>query len=137
MSNSGGRFNELMQDVFTDSDTPVRLLWQLTQGILVFASCLSMLLENYEPYQTNYAGFISALELVAIGFLTVDFVGNLYVATERIKYVFSLWGLVDLCSILPFYLLMLNPTSGLVLKCLRALRFLRLIMLWKIARSRF
>ena len=134
---SESRFGEFMQAVFSESGTPIRLLWQIIQGVLVFASCFSMLLENYEPYATGFAGFISILDLTALAFLTIDFLGNLYVSSEKIKYVFSFWGLVDLLAILPFYLMMLNPTSGLMIKCLRALRFVLLFVLWKIAKGRF
>jgi len=112
------------------------MIWQFVQAALVFASCFSMLLENYEPYRVGFADFISILELVAVGLLTVDYLGNLYFAEDRMRYAFSFWGLVDLLSVLPFYLLLLNPASGLLVKCLRGLRFLRVLLLWKITRGR-
>lgn len=133
---SNNQFNEFFSDVFTESGTPSRLVWQVVQGFLIVASCLSMLLEIYEPYRIGYADFISKLELVAIAFLTIDYLGALYYAPERIKYTFSFWGLVDLISILPFYLLLLNPGSAVMVKSLRALRFLRLMVLWRISRGR-
>jgi hypothetical protein len=45
--------------------------------------------------------------------------------------VFSFWGLVDLISILPTFMLMLNPSSALVVKTLRMLRFLRIVRFWR------
>jgi len=134
---SNNQFNEFLSAVFTESGTPSRLVWQVLQGFLIVASCLSMLLEIYEPYRVGYADFISRLELVAIAFLTIDYLGALYYAPERIRYTFSFWGLVDLISILPFYLLLLNPGSAVMVKSLRALRFLRLMVLWRITRGRF
>lgn len=134
---SNNRYTGLLSDIFTESGTPAHFYWQVTQSLLVIISCISMLLENYEPYQTGYAGFIVVLELVTVCLLTIDYLGNLYYAEERSRYVFSFWGLVDLISILPFFLLMLNPTSAVVVKSLRALRFLRLLLLWKLARTSF
>jgi hypothetical protein len=43
----------------------------------------------------------------------------------------SFWGLTDLISILPTFLLMLNPSSALVVKMLRMLRFLRIVRFWR------
>ena len=68
---------------------------------------------------------------------TIDYLGNIYFVKDRAKYFFSFWGLVDLISILPFYLLLLNPGSAVMVKSLRALRFLRLMVLWRITRVRF
>ena len=134
---SNNRLTEFCSDLFTESDTPSRLVWQSIQGILIVASCLSMLLENLEAYRTGFAGFISGLELTAIAFLTIDYLGSLFFAAERLRYVVSFWGIVDMLSVLPFFLLLLNPTSAVLVKSLRALRFLRLLLIWKITRGRF
>lgn len=101
------------------------------QGFFIFVSCVSMLLEFYEPYESGFPGFISALEVISVGFFTVDYLGTLYFATERLRFIFSFWGLVDLISILPTFLLMLNPSSALVVKMLRMLRFLRVVRFWR------
>ena len=134
---SNNRLTEFCSDLFTESDTSSRLVWQVIQGILIVASCLSMLLENFEAYRSGFAGFISGLELTAIAFLTIDYLGSLFFAAERLRYVVSFWGIVDMLSVLPFFLLLLNPTSAVLVKSLRAIRFLRLLLLWKITRGRF
>ena len=134
---SNNRLTEFCSDLFTESDTPSRLVWQSIQGILIVASCLSMLLENLEAYRTGFAGFISGLELTAIAFLTIDYLGSLFFAAERLRYVVSFWGIVDMLSVLPFFLLLLNPTSAVLVKSMRALRYLRLLLIWKITRGRF
>lgn len=134
---SNNPVGDFLSDVFTESGTPVRVFWQIAQGILIFVSCLSMLLENYEPYQSGFSGFITGLELTAVAFLTVDYLGSLYFSEERLKYVFSFWGLVDLLAVVPFYLMLLNPNSAVMVKALRSLRFVRLLVIWRIAKGRF
>jgi voltage-gated potassium channel len=126
----------LCSDIFTDSGTPARRLWQLLQGILITVSCLSMLLETFEAYREGFAGFISGIELTAIAFLTIDYLGNLSFSEERFRYIVSFWGIVDMLSVLPFFLLLLNPSSAVLVKSLRALRFLRVLLIWKITRGR-
>ncbi len=134
---SENRLAEFCGDLFTESDTSIRRVWQGLQGILIVVSCLSMVLENLEAYRTGYAEFISGLELTAVAFLTFDYLGSLYFAENRLRYVLSFWGLVDMLSVLPFFLLLLNPTSAVLVKSLRSLRFLRVLLLWKITRGRF
>jgi voltage-gated potassium channel len=134
---SNNRNSGFLYELFTESGTPIRLIWQVIQGTAIVASCLSMLLEHFESYQTGFPNFIVGLELITIGLLTVDYLGNFYFAEDRPAYFFGFWGLVDLISILPFFLLMLNPTSAVVVKSLRMLRFLRLLRLWRVARGGF
>ncbi|MEI7775463.1 MAG: ion transporter [Verrucomicrobiota bacterium] len=134
---SNNRDGGFLSDLFTESGTPVRLCWQVLQALLILVSCISMLLEIYEPYRIGFSSFIVTLELTAIGFLTIDYLGSLYFAPDRLAYALGFWGLVDLLSVLPFFLLMLNPSSAIVIKALRTLRFLRLVRLWRIARGGF
>ena len=129
-------FTAFCSDLFTESNTPARRIWQVLQGLLIVVSCLSMLFENFDAYREGFAGFISGIELTAIAFLTVDYLGSLAFSEERLRYVLSFWGLVDLLSVLPFFLLLLNPSSAVLVKSLRALRFLRLLLIWKITRGR-
>ena len=134
---SQNRLSEICSDLFTESDTAIRRVWQVIQGMLIVVSCLSMLLESFDAYRTGYAELISGIELTAITFLTVDYLGSLYFAENRLRYVLSFWGLVDMISVLPFFLLLLNPSSAVLVKSLRSLRFLRVLLIWKITRGRF
>jgi voltage-gated potassium channel len=95
-----------------------------------------MLLENLDAYRSNFGELIGTLELTAIAFLTVDYLGNLFFSEERLGYILSFWGVVDMLSVLPFFLLLLNPSSAVLVKSLRALRFVRLLLLWKVTRAR-
>jgi voltage-gated potassium channel len=123
-------------DVFTESHTTARRVWQALQAFVIVVSCLSMLLENIDAFRSGFGELIGTLELTAIAFLTVDYLGNLFFSEERLGYIVSFWGLVDMLSVLPFFLLLLNPSSAVLVKSLRALRFVRLLLLWKITRTR-
>jgi voltage-gated potassium channel len=133
---SNNRLTEFFSDVFTDSGTATRRVWQGLQGVLMIASCLSMMLEGIDSYKNGFADFISYLELAAIAFLTIDYLGSLFFAEDRVRYMLSFWGVVDMLSVLPLFLLLLKPSSAVLVKSLRALRFLRLLLIWKITRGR-
>jgi hypothetical protein len=59
---------------------------------------------------------------------------NFYFAERRLKYFFSFWGMVDLLSILPSYLILMNFTALRGAKVFRLLRVVRVLRVLKIAR---
>ena len=69
---------------------------------------------------------ITWLELSILGIFTAEYLLRLWIAERPWKYAFSLYGLIDLAAILPFYLAWGTETTAL-----RAIRLLRLIRLWK------
>jgi voltage-gated potassium channel len=71
---------------------------------------------------------------VDVAFSTLDYLANLYFANDRIKYFFSFWGMVDLLSILPSYLLLVDFTALRGAKVFRLLRVVRVLRVLKIAR---
>ena len=72
--------------------------------------------------------------VVAVAFFTIDYLANLYFAKDRIRYFFSFWGMVDLLSILPSYLMLVNFTGLRGAKVFRLLRVVRVLRVLKIAR---
>jgi voltage-gated potassium channel len=75
------------------------------------------------------------IEITAVAIFALDYLGNLYFAPNRIKYIFSFWGLVDLVSILPTVLMILNLTFLQGAKVFRLLRVIRVLRVLKMART--
>lgn len=68
--------------------------------ILVSVAILPLeLLPTYHMFDQS----ISIVESVIIALFTVEYVLRIYSAQNRAAYIFSLWGIVDLLSIIPFY----------------------------------
>lgn len=72
---------------------------------------------------------LRAFEALAIVLFTIEYLLRIAVAENRVQYVFSFFGIVDLLAILPFYL-----STAVDLRSLRAFRLLRLVRILKIAR---
>ena len=92
-------------------------------------------METLEPFASTYKSLFWTIELVAVGFFSVDYIGNVYFAKSRIKYIFSFWGLVDLISILPTFLVILNLGALQGAKVLRILRVVRVLRVLKMAKA--
>ena len=102
-----GQAPGVMRAMFTVPHSKAFHRWVQAVNFWIFVSCLSLALETVEPWATEYAHIFHIVELAAVAFFTVDYVANVYFAESRIKYIFSFWGLVDLISILPSYLMLL------------------------------
>jgi voltage-gated potassium channel len=108
---------------------------------LVVVNVISVTLESVPALYENYQNFFRTLEIVSVIIFTIEYFGRLWSAPSqdttkqtwldnlkyRISYIFSFNGLVDLISILPFYLQSIFPY--LDLRILRTLRLLRILKL--------
>ena len=121
--------------MFTDPKDPYFLRWQAIVNFVVFASCISMAMETLEPFATNHQEAFRFAEVIAVAFFTTDYLANLYFAPNRLKYFFSFWGMVDLISIIPSYLFLMNLSALRGAKVFRLLRVIRVLRVLKIARN--
>ena len=108
---------------------------------LVIINVVSVTLESVNSLYDSYHHVFRYLEIVSVIIFTVEYFGRLWSAPSqdtanqsvannfkhRMRYVFSFNGLVDLVSILPFYLQSIFPY--LDLRILRTLRLLRILKL--------
>jgi voltage-gated potassium channel Kch len=136
--NTNVRFQEnsdsLIQRVFTDPNSRAFTRWVAMINFWILISCLSLAGETVEPYATVNAKLFDYVEYAAVLFFTLDYLGNLYFAKDRMKYFFSFWGLVDLISIMPTYLTIMNLTALQGTKVFRVLRVVRVLRVLKMAR---
>jgi voltage-gated potassium channel len=134
MSNSTAPQKSFFRSMFTDYTHPSFLRWQGILNLLIFVSCISLTMETVEPFATDNAWLIQGVEVVAVVFFTIDYIANFYFSERRLKYFFSFWGMVDLLSILPSYLMLMNFTALRGAKVFRLLRVVRVLRVLKIAR---
>ncbi len=108
---------------------------------LVIINIISITLESVPRFYSAYKTLFIWIEIISVGIFTVEYLCRVWVAPSKIsgprsfvgackaraKYMLSFSGLVDLLSILPFYLRAFFPY--LDLRILRALRLLRILKL--------
>lgn len=99
---------------------------------LVIANIVSIILESVHHLHTDYLAYFHGFEVFSIVVFTIEYLARFWTASEkhedqpwlaRRKYVLSFFGLIDLISILPFYLQFFVP--GMDLRILRVVRLLR------------
>ena len=88
MSATAAPEGSFFRSMFTNFGDPKFLRWQAFLNFLIFGSCVTMSLETVDAFAAEQAWFINVVEYIAVAFFTVDYLGNLYYAENRIKYFF-------------------------------------------------
>lgn len=97
--------------------------------MVIVLSLISFAIETLPGLEETTLNILSIIEAVCVGIFTIEYLIRLLVTENRRKFFFSFFGIIDLISILPFYL-----TTGLNLTSLKAFKFLRVIRIFKLAR---
>tara|TARA_B100000579_G_scaffold404769_1_gene389862 strand:+ start:217 stop:864 length:648 start_codon:yes stop_codon:yes gene_type:complete len=97
-----------------------------------------MIFESHENIRKSYGDFFYFFELLSIVIFSLEYIYRISYSffnngsKGAIKYIFSFFGLIDLISILPFYL---NQFISLDGRFLRILRLFRLTRIFKFGRD--
>jgi voltage-gated potassium channel len=95
---------------------------------MIILSVTTVTLETVNHLDERHATLFEGIEWVFTILFTLEFLLRLYTAPDRIKYVTSFFGLVDILSILPTYIGIFIPgkQSLLIIRILRLLRMFRI-----------
>ncbi|NCU02384.1 MAG: ion transporter [Chitinophagaceae bacterium] len=106
---------------------------------LIISNVLVVMLETVSSLHQEYKTFFYYFDLVSVIIFSVEYVLRVWTCNHdpkysngilgRVKYIFSLEGLIDLLAILPFYVHVVVGLDLRILRILRLLRFLRLFRL--------
>lgn len=100
-------------------------------AVATIVSVLALILETV-PALSSYTPLFSAIEYVAVVLFATEYVARLISRKgDRLRYIFSFFGIIDLISILPTIFGLSNFTF---LKTARILRILRLLRMARIAK---
>jgi voltage-gated potassium channel len=106
--------------------------------LLVLVNVAAVVLESVPRYEAAYFGIFIAVEIVSTIVFTLEYALRIWAAAEhapyrkmssgraRLRYILSTDGLIDLVSMLPFWLAFVVPFEFRVILLLRVVRFLKL-----------
>lgn len=109
--------------------------------VLIIVNVVTVILETVEPLRTHYSLLFSFIDIVSITIFTIEYIIRLWICTlnsaysrpiaGRLRYMVSVYAVIDLLSFLPFYIPAIIPVD---LRSLRILRLFRLIRVMKLGR---
>ena len=112
-------------------------------GLFILASVVGTVTETVlcpdKPCGLKYKWEFFTLEGVCVGAFTLEFVARFWAAPSRKAFMKEILNIIDLVAIIPFYLtvtflLVTNGAGGGSLKLLAALKVLRVVRVFKLAR---
>lgn len=117
-------------DQIVDSrETKAGLYFDYAIQLLIFLSVVAFTIETIPDLEAKTQLYLRYFEWFCIIIFSVEYVIRIYIAKNKLKFIFSFYGLIDLIAILPFYL-----SFGVDLRSARILRFFRLFRLIKLVR---
>ena len=114
---------------------------------LILLSAVEVFLSTFDSIAEQYRHILHFIDWFTVAFFTVEISLRIWSADVldkryrgvwgRVRYCCSFYGIVDLVSVVPFYINLFLPTPYSALKILRVLRLLRLFRYMKSSRFMF
>jgi voltage-gated potassium channel len=115
-----------LKQIIEKSDTRAGKIFDLTIQSLIVISLISFSFETLPNLSTTSSRILNIIEVVTVILFSIEYICRIWVADNKLKFIFSFYGLVDLLAILPFYI-----ASGIDLRSIRIVRLLRLFRIFK------
>lgn len=126
------RVDHMLREGFSnEGSTAYRIINDIIV-FLIFFSIFSIMLASVEDIYNKYRSFFDISEMIVVGLFTIEYVINIYVAEDKLKYVLGPWGLIDIFAVIPSYFNFIDLRAIKVLRILRILRFLRLMRMLRL-----
>lgn len=118
-------------DIIYHHDTPPSRNFDLLLILTILASVVVIMLDSDPWLRIDHAAALYRIEWGFTLVFTAEYVLRLLVVRRPLRYALSLWGVIDLLSILPTYLSLFFPGTQalLVVRILRVLRIFRILKL--------
>lgn len=104
---------------------------------LILLNIIALILETIPEIRSSIGQYLRLFEIISVGVFTIEYLLRIYVSDliypsagrfkASLRFIFSGYGLVDLLSILPFYIPFIIKTDLRFLRILRLMRFLRIL----------
>lgn len=116
--------------IYRHDDAPSRN-FDLLLVVAIIASVVVIMLDSVQDLHRRHAQTLYVMEWVFTALFTAEYLLRLAVVRRPLRYATSIWGVIDLLSILPSYVSLLVPgaQSLLVVRVLRILRLFRILKL--------
>lgn len=101
------------------------LIFNIISQVFIFISILSLSIETFPNLQNIKTVFYN-LEIMITIFFFIEYLIRIYFSKQKIKYIFSFLGIIDLLTAMPFFLLGLDAR---VLKIFRLFSFFKILKL--------
>jgi len=125
-----------IEEIIFRHDTPSARAFDIALLVLILFSILVIMLESVDEINARYSSWLYGAEIIVTILFTIEYILRIWTTERKVGYVTSFYGIVDLVSLLPTYLMFFIP-GGANLSVIRALRLLRVFRILKLGRLMF
>jgi len=120
---------ERIKGIIEINDNTLSRVFAFFIQALILLSVITFSVETLPDLEPDTRFLLRIFETFSVVVFSIEYILRIYVSDKKLKFIFSFYGIIDLLSILPFYVAL-----GIDLRSLRALRFLRLFRILKLVR---
>ena len=126
-----GPVREKIHEVIFEADTRSGFVFDVSLLVVIVLSVIIVCLDSVQELSEKYEGLFRILEWIFTILFTAEYALRLYCVRRPWRYVISFYGIIDLLSFLPSYLLLFisGAPSFAVIRALRLLRVFRVFKL--------
>lgn len=117
-------------------DEPINQMYDIISISALILNLGAAIMATFDDLQAKYGGIFQIIEVITVAFFAIDFILRVYTAKCHFpektesgaikKYIFSMDGIVDILSFMPYYLPFMFPSGAAAFKMFRVARILRL-----------
>lgn len=128
---AGGGWRERARVIVFESDTRAGRLFDLWLMAAIFLSVIVVILDSVAAIAQRHGALFDRLEWTFTLLFTAEYLLRLACARQPLRYATSLFGVIDLLSVLPTYVAIFIPDAYALLD-VRVLRLLRVFRILKL-----
>jgi len=118
-----------LKTIIEENNTPLGKIFDFFIQFLIIISLISFSIETLPDLDVKIKMVLHSSEIVVVIIFSFEYILRLAVSDRKLKFIFSFFGLIDLCAILPFYI-----SLGIDLRSIRIFRLFRLFRSFKLLR---
>ena len=118
-----------LKKIVEKTDTLAGRIFDIAIQVTILISIITFSLETLPNLDPELRAHLEIIEYVTVTIFSIEYILRIFVATRKLSFIFSFYGIIDLLAILPFYL-----AIGVDLRTIRILRFLRIFRFLKLTR---
>jgi voltage-gated potassium channel len=121
---------ETLKRIIELDDTRRGCIFAIVIQSLIVLSLVTFSIETLPDLPASAQRTLDIIKFATVTIFTIEYILRIIAADRTLGFIFSFYGLIDLLSILPFYI-----ASGVDLRSVRAFRLLRLFRIFKLVRD--
>lgn len=133
MVKNSKKWRQELYTIIFEADTPKGKAFDVALIISILLSCIVVLLDSVENINIEYGSLLFVLEWIFMIIFTVEYILRIICVDNRLRYLTSFFGIIDLLAILPTLISLFFP-AGQFLLIVRILRLFRLFRVFKMSR---